>query len=269
MSKFIFDHLDYKVFLKELCATRAKGLRKAMAQVANCQTAYISQVLNGHNHLSLEQAHAIAHFLGLSKDETRCFILLLEIQRAGTPSLRSFFEEQLKELRQHHYTIKERIGISKTLSEQNQSIYYSSWHYAAVHMAVTIPHLQTRGRLGKALRIPMRKLSEVLEWLCSVGLVAKDSEFYLPGTTELHLPKDSPLIHRHHANWRQQGMVQMHSDSAQDDLHYSSVSSLSLSDGQRIRGLITQAISDFVGIIKDSPSEQLVGINIDFFRLDE
>lgn len=64
-------------------------------------------------------------------------------------------------------------------------------------------------------------------------------------------------------------MAQMHSDSAPDNLHYSSVSSLSAADALKIKALLTQAIGDSVQIIKDSPEEQLVGINIDLFRVDE
>ncbi len=269
MNRSLFEYSDYKAFLRELGDSQPRGFRKALAQAVHCQTAYVSQVLNGDYHLSLEQAEAATQFLGLSRDEARCFILLVEIHRAGTPSLRRFFEDQLKELRERHYMIKERIGVSNVLSEQNQAVYYSSWHFAAIHMAVTIPRLRNRTALSRALRIPVRKLGETLDFLCSVGLVAKEGEKYLPGSTQLHLPKDSPSIHRHHANWRQQAMIQMHSDNAQEDLHYSSVSSLSAADAQKIKAMLTHSISDAVQTIKDSPEEQLIGINIDCFRVDE
>ncbi|MGK5084952.1 TIGR02147 family protein [Bdellovibrionota bacterium FG-1] len=269
MSKQVFDYSDYKAFLTELGDSRPRGFRKALAEATHCQTAYISQVLNGDYHLSLEQGEAATQFLDLSRDEARCFVLLVEIQRAGTPSLKRFFEEQLRELRERYYLIKERIGVSNVLSEDNQGVYYSSWHYAAVHMAVTIPRLRTRTALGRSLRISPRKLGEILDFLCGVGLLVKEGEKYAPGSTQLHLPKDSSSIHRHHANWRQQAMTQMHSDHAEEDLHYSSVSSLSAADAQKIKTLLTQSLSDAVQIIKDSPEEQLVGINIDLFRVDE
>jgi len=269
MDRSIFKHTDYKVFLKELGESRPRGFRKALAVATHCQTAYISQVLNDRYHFSLEQAEAATQFLGLSHDETRCFILLVEIQRAGTPSLKQYFLKQLAELRERYLMIKERIGVSAVLTEHHQSIYYSSWHYAAVHMAVTIPRLRTRAALARGLRIPARKLSEVLDFLFSVGLIVKEGEKYLPGSTELHLPKDSPSIHKHHSNWRSRAIELMDSDHALDDIHYSSVSSVSADDAQKIKALLTQAISDAVRIIKKSPEEQLFGINLDFFRADE
>jgi len=99
------------------------------------RSADVSQVLNDRYHFSLEQAEAATQFLGLSQDESRCFILLVEIQRAGTPSLKQYFLKQLAELRELHLMIKERIGVSSALTEHHQTIYYSFWHYAAVHTA--------------------------------------------------------------------------------------------------------------------------------------
>lgn len=269
MSQVIFDYNDYKSYLRDIGDSRPRGFRKALAAATGCQTAYISQVLNDSYHFSLEQAEAATQFLGLSKDEARCFILLVEIQRAGTPSLKRYFSEQLAEVRERHLMIKERIAVSNVLSEHNQGIYYSSWHASAVHMAVTIPKLQTRAALGRALRIPSRKLGEVLDFLASVGLVVKVGEKYRPGSTQLHLPKDSPHIHQHHSNWRSHAVAQMHSEHAAEDLHYSSVSSLAATDVLKIKVILTQAISDAVQLIKKSPEEQLVGINVDLFRVDE
>lgn len=269
MADSVFEFSSYKTYLRRLGDTRPRGFRKALAEATHCQTAYISQVLNGDYHLSLEQAEAATRFLGFMREEARCFVLLVEIERAGTPTLKQFFSAQLEELRERHLQIKDRIGVSNVLSDTNQAHYYGSWHFAAVHMAVTIPAMRTRKELGKALRISPRKLGEVLEFLTSVGLVSQDGERYLPGSTQLHLPKDSPSIHRHHANWRAQALERMHSDHAEEGMNYSSISSLSATDAKRIRALLTQAISDAVAVVKNSPEERLYGIGVDFFRVDE
>jgi hypothetical protein len=101
-----------------------------------------------------------------------------------------------------------------------------------------------------------------------VGLVRSEGEKYLPGSTQIHLPKDSVAIQQHHANWRQMALSRMDSDQAHEDLHYSSINSVSVDGARRIRALLTQAISDAIEIVKPSPEEQLVGINVDFFRVD-
>jgi uncharacterized protein (TIGR02147 family) len=265
----LFEYADYKAFLRAVGEERPRGFRKALAQATGCQTAYVSQVLNGQYHFSLEQADAAAAFLGFTKEESKFFLLLVERQRAGTDSLRAYFAEQLEESRSRHLLLKHRLGVQASLGVPEQSRYYSCWQYSAVHMAVTIPKLQTRPALARALGISPRKLSEVLDFLGTVGLIQKKGERYLPGATQLHLSKDSPLIAQHHANWRQQGLAKMHSDHAGEGIHYSSVSSLSAADARKIKAQLTTALSDAVRAIKDSPEEVLFGINLDFFRVDE
>jgi hypothetical protein len=97
----------------------------------------------------------------------------------------------------------------------------------------------------------MIKLVEVLDFLEKAGLILKRGDQYLPGTTQLHLPKE------------------MHSDRAGEGLNYSSVSSVSASDAQKIKAILTQAIGDAIQVVKASPEEELIGINVDLFRVDE
>lgn len=63
---------------------------------------------------------------------------MVEFARAGTKELKEHFELELKNLREAHLNIKERVGDSQALSDKNQSIYYSSWHYLAVHVLVSL-----------------------------------------------------------------------------------------------------------------------------------
>jgi uncharacterized protein (TIGR02147 family) len=268
MELSVFEYTDYKRYLTEVGDARPRGYRKALAQATHCQTAYISHVLNGPGHFNLEQAEASARFLDMNREELRYFLALVEHNRAGTASLRKVLSEQIEEMRERHLSLKKRVGIQATLSRENQAIYYSSWHYAAVHMAVTVPALRTRRNLGKALRVSPRKLNEILDFLVSVGLLNRAGESFLPGSTQLHLEKDSPLIFQHHDNWRGQAMASMHEEHADAAVHYSSVVTLSAEDVQKIRALITQNLSEWIQIVKDSKEEQVYGIGIDFFRVD-
>ena len=136
-------------------------------------------------------------------------------------------------------------------------------------MAVTIPSLRSRTAIGKALRLAPDVLAPILDFLSSVGLVVKQADRYFPGTTLIHLDKDSPAIFQHHVNWRLQALAMMHADAAKRDLHYSTVVTMSADDARKVRTLFTQAISDASVVIKASPEEQIFGMNFDLFRLDE
>ena len=94
--KAIFEYTDYKAFLESWIASRpqgGRGIKSKMAQAMRCQLAYLSQVLNGPAHLSLEQAEALNGILDHSHEEGDFFLLLLQRARAGTPGLRKHFAQ--------------------------------------------------------------------------------------------------------------------------------------------------------------------------------
>ena len=268
MDLSVFEHTDYKHYLAAIGDSRPRGFRKALAAATLCQTAYISHVLNGPGHFNLEQAEAAARFLNMNRDETRYFLAIVEYGRAGTTSLKEVLGEQIDEMRERQLQLKKRVGIQATLSRENQAVYYSSWHYAAVHMATTVPSLRSRPALGRALRISPRKLNSVLDFLVSVGLLARSGELYLPGSTLLHLERDSPFIFQHHANWRSQALASLHEEHSDTAVHYSSVVTLSAEDARKVRSLITQNLGEWIEVVKESKEEEVFGLCLDFFRVD-
>src|ERR1700733_4662067 len=103
MTKSVLEFNDYKGFIREIGKARSelqRGFRTRLAEAAQCQSAFVSQVLNTSAHFSLEQGLRIARFLNLDKEESQFFILLLEENRAGTEDLRDFFSGQLDLLRE-------------------------------------------------------------------------------------------------------------------------------------------------------------------------
>lgn len=88
---------------------------------------------------------------------------------------------------------------------------------------------------------------------------------YTTGQARLYLPGDSSLISRHHANWRIHALQSLFAANS-EDLHYSSVVTLSREDGARIREQLIQAIQKAKEIIKDSPEEDLFGFHMDFYQ---
>ena len=97
----IFDYTDYKKYLKDGLKQKPKsghGFKSAMASAIHCQSAYISRVLNGDAHFSLEQAYALNGFLGHSEEEAEFFILLVSYARAGTQPLERFFLRKINEI---------------------------------------------------------------------------------------------------------------------------------------------------------------------------
>jgi hypothetical protein len=80
--------------------------------------------------------------------------------------------------------------------------------------------------------------------------------------------KDSPFLTHHHINWRQQA-IRSAELNRKEDVHYSSVFSISARDVKKLRTLIIQTISKASEIWKSSTDEEeLHSFCIDFFRVD-
>lgn len=268
MKNTIFEYSNYKSFVNALILSYPKegrGQRKALAEHVGCQVAYITHVLSGDNHFSLEQAEAVARYFALTRDEAEYFLLLVQQNRAGTQPLRKFLDHNIKEKRSKHLLLKNRLKIKETLDHEAQSVYYSSWQFAAVHMALTIPSLRTPKAIADRLSLSEARALEILEFLCLKGLAVKEFNQYKTEVPLLHLEVESPLLAKHHSNWRLRALAAL-DDPTKDDLHYSLVFSVAQKDLPKIRETITQALEACASVIKPSKEEELVSLCVDLFR---
>jgi uncharacterized protein (TIGR02147 family) len=265
----IFEVIQYKQYLiQRLGGFRSrKGLRLAAAKFLNCQPTFVSQVLNGNSHFSLEQAEKVSRFLGLTEDEREYFFLLIQKERAGTPELAEYYAAKTGQLLAKRQVLTHRLGKDTTLNREDQSIYYSSWHYAAIHIAVTIPTLRTREAIAEFFKLPLFKVSSVLEYLLNTGLIKQDaSGKYETGNSRIRLGNDSHNILKHHTNWRNQAIDSLDRETP-FDLHYSAVLSISASDRIKIKDMIMDALKKQLVIADASKEEELYSYCIDFFNL--
>lgn len=243
-----------------------RGLRLKLSQAIGCQPSYISQILNGNSHLSLEQAVSCQDVLGHTLHEIHFFMLLLQFERAGNSILKEYFLNQISKLREERKLIDNRIGQKTGVSKKDQTEYYGNHLNALIHIALTIPELQTPESISKRLCLPLDVVRETLSFLVSCHLAEEKNGKYEGGSARLHLSRESKLINKHHSNWRIKALENLDLASKRD-LHYSSVLSFSLSDWTKLREMIVSAISEIQSVVKDSPAEELFVFNIDLFQV--
>lgn len=267
--KNIFEFKDYKKFLQAYEESRKafqRGFRTKLAEVIGCQNGYITQVMNGEAHFSLEQGMRVAKFLQLGDNERKFLLLLIEFSRAGTKELRDHFADEITTLREKYLNIKEHVGTSRVLSEKEQSVYYSSWHYLAVHMLITLPGYDDPKSIAHALRLTDTAITQVLVFLTQTGIIEEVKGKLRAGVTQVHLNRESPLIRQHHTNWRIAAIQSLATDS-KTNVHYSTVSTLSKEDAEKLRLEMVKFIEKYVETIAPSKEETIVGFNLDFYSL--
>jgi len=271
----IFEFKDYKKYLNSLILgqpNRGRGLRLKLAGAAQCQVAYVSHVLSGTNHFSLEQAEGVARFFDLSTEETEYFFLLVQYARAGTHRLRTHFQREIEKRAARFLTLKNRVKIQTSLTSEDQARYYSTWHYSAVHMALTIPRLRRLEALSNYLGFPPKRTKQILGFLVEKNLVESKSGEYFPKESLLHLDKRSPLIIQHHTQWRLkaiEALTETHASEKEESVHYSLCFSVSEADAAVLKNQFASFIQRCSEIIKPSQEEKLYSMALDLFEVSK
>jgi uncharacterized protein (TIGR02147 family) len=269
MSPDIFSHASYKSYLRAIETQDprgGRGFRSRLAQALRCNIAYISQVLNKNAQLGLEQAEELNSFLGHSTEESELFLLLVQHERAGSQKLAARLKGQIESRRAERLLLRNRVDIKQSLSPAHQIRYYSSWEYGAVHVSLAVPGLDEPEAIARELGIPRRRVSEILEFLAQVGLASPKNGRYVLGQARIFLKSDSPMVWKHHTNWRLRA-IQSFQEARSDRLHLSTVFSASGEDLKRMKALLLNCIEEVRGKIKDSKDEAVHCLNVDFFDL--
>ena len=267
---FVFSYEDYKSYINAFISSQPKkgyGFKSRMAEVAECKTAYVAQVLNGNAHFSLEQAEALNPLFNHNESQSDFFLILVQLSRAGTERLRRRLKSQMKVLREQQTNLKQRFKVQNELSAPEVLEYFSRWALSAVHIATTIPRMKKRDNLKKYLGIDETLLKETLDFLISKGLVVESDGKLEAGQTKIFAGKDSGILKMHHANWRQKA-VQYLDHERPEDIHFTAVYSLSQEDATRIQERLIREIEAVRKIVAPSQEEELHAFTLDFFRVD-
>ena len=266
----IFTYSSYKDYLNarlDLIDKGGRGARARMSRAIGCQTAYTTLVLRGSANFSCEQAECINDFLGHTYEQGGFFLLLVQIERAGSLALRKRLEREKERILRERNLLKNRLDIKESLPEVDQILYYSAWYYSAIHALVSVPGFETPERIADRLQISSKTASEVLDFLLRAKIIerSRDGCFRI-GVGRIHLGSDSPHITKHHMNWRTQVLKSLDRQES-TNFHYSSVVSISLKDVGIVREQLFATIKEIKRTVQYSKEEEVYALSADFFSL--
>lgn len=266
MTLFDFDH--YQDYLKATFNRKSEGWgkRSALAQFLNCQTSFISQVLAKRVHMSLEHAIKVSEFLGHNLEEQRFFMLLVQRDRSGSNLLEQFYTDQIEKIKEKRQLIKEQIKVNKEISASDQAIYYSSWWYSAIHILAALPSFNDVKSISRYLNLPEKIVKNVVDFLIGCSLIQEKEGNLEIGMGRIHLGSKSPLVSRHHLNWRQKAN-QVIEQMDKKNLHYSAIVGISKQDAIKIKSLILELLEKSEKIISESGEEAPYALLMDFFHV--
>ena len=153
------------------------------------------------------------------------------------------------------------------MPEAIAAIYYSSWHYAAIHILLTIPAYRSVATISQRLRLPAGVTKDALASLAEMGLAELRDGSWRATAKDVHLEKASRFNSLNHFNWRQRAIASSIAAKPRD-LHYTAVHSMSGADSEKIKEKILRLIDESRSIVGPSQEEELFALTCDFFSVE-
>ncbi len=269
----MFDLLDYKEIVNRWIHNQPKKGHGQLRKIANelkVNSVVTSQVFRGERHLTLDQGLIVSRYLGHSPLERDYFLILIQRERAGTYALKKVLDSQLEALRKSKKQLKKNLEYTE-LTNEDHGLFYSHWCYSAIRLISDIPNINSTQIISRHLDIDLNTTSRILNFLIHKGLVIKSNDHKLSlGPQVTHLGHDSPFVKNHHANWRVKALeTQSQTHLSDDCLFYSGPMVVSKSTALEIRELLLKTITKSTSLAKNSLSETVRCLNIDWFRLSK
>src|SRR5688572_15900730 len=142
----VYQYKSYKDYLTQKIAENQhlRGYRRALAKAAACQPSFLSQALNSHVHLTLDHGAGLCAYWQFDEARTDYFLDLMAWERAASPALRRRLEARLRDRRDAAQQVRRRAPAAPAVTAGlKEAVYYSSWHYAAIHTLTAIPAYRT------------------------------------------------------------------------------------------------------------------------------
>ena len=249
----ILDYTDYRAYLGTTFSGvgPGRGKRGKLADFLSCQPSFLTQVFMKKAHLSLEHAVRVCDYLQFSDIEAEYFMLLVQKAKAGSERLEKYFQQKILKMLEKRKSVSTRLKLDTEISADDQMIYYSVWYYSSIHILCALPTIKTAEDIASHLQLELLVVKKVLSFLEAKGFIKRINGSYEIGAKRIHLKKGSPMLPRHHANWRMKALSVIDMER-EDDLHYTAVLGISRSDYKMFQEKILQLLVEFEPIVRDA-----------------
>lgn len=263
----IYDYESAPLYVRAWMASlpkQGRGSGSRLAEHLGVSPTMVSQILSGEKGMSPETGVQIAEFIGMNDRELDFFLLLVEKERAGHQRLKSRLDKKIKAARKESETLAKRVEVDQELDSEAKAIYYSSWLFTAIRNLTALPDIKDLESLSAHLGVPRANLVRVLQFLIEKNLVESGPEGLLYKNKWTHIPANSPLVVKHHQNWRVRGLSRM-DDFRDEDFFFTGPMSMSRATAAEIRARLPEWIERIQKEVGPSPSEVVKCLNIDWF----
>ncbi len=246
---------------------RPRGAIKHLSERLRCHSTFISQVLKGNAEFSAEQGLEICEHFQFSRLQQDFFLHLLARDRAGTLSLKKYYQNKLDLLIEESRDLKPKASQENYTLGSFESEYFGNWVYQAVHACTQIEKLQTANAISNELSLAVSETSAVMNRLEVMGLIKADRGQWHSTQHSLHLSKDSPYIRYMRMTWKAKQLSDLQNSSHVEGTRYNGVITVAEEDYQAVRAVLVKALSEIRIIVMASKPENVYLLSMDCYKI--
>jgi uncharacterized protein (TIGR02147 family) len=264
----LFSVKDYRSFISEKITENQKirGYQARLSEAAGVHSSFVSRVMNGHIHLTLDQAADLGEFWGLDQEEADFFIDLVQLERSTSKVLKARLQQKLAAIRKNRDNLNKRFVTAQSLESADCSIYYSAWYFSVIHIILTIPQFRNPRDIAERLQLPQELVLSVLKSLEKIGLAKLVNNQWRTTENNIHTGQQDMWARVQHGHWRQKSAVKIQEIDPQA-VHYSGVHTLSKSDAIELRQEVLRFLEKSRKLIAPSPEEKIYFLGCDYYEV--
>jgi uncharacterized protein (TIGR02147 family) len=168
----VFEHGNYRTFLKATLTDRAKGedgySLRGFAEKIGVSVSFLSEVLGQKKSISVELAFKIAVKLNLTETETQYLCLLVQLESEKDPSFREELSKRLAALSPTRSAHDLSVDVYKVIADW--------YHYAILELTYLAGFHFDAASVAKKLSITKVEAEVAIERLERLELLEKDAK---------------------------------------------------------------------------------------------
>lgn len=271
MKLISYKSLDYRSILEEFISIQ-KGMDSSLtlaklAQSAQIQPSYLTNVLKKRADLSSDQLYFLAQKLSCSKEETDYLLLLLEYTRTQIPARRSQLKEQIENIKKEKLSAK-NILQSESLALNNDQVseFYLDPLNDLVHLYCSLDKMDISiDSLTTKFSISTVKAKKILSLLEKLNLISYKNGKWSVSKITKHLPKESPLCKPFHTQHRLLALEKLQKTDEEEYYSFSATISADTATKEAIKIEFLNFLKSIQQTTEKAPSKELFQLNFDLF----
>ncbi|MBL7543175.1 MAG: DUF4423 domain-containing protein [Bdellovibrionaceae bacterium] len=268
----IFEITNYRKGFGRLFKQEKKlrGARWSLSKLAGklgIQASYLTNVTKERAHFSLDQIFLVGEALGLKEAETYFLSTLMQYERATHPRLKKRLGEELAHIRGENLRAEKVITTRESpLSEIDRAKYYLDPMIELMHMFLSIDHAPVEiALIADAWQLPEKRVSDIITFLQSVGLIKLASSKWKVESLHQHLSRDSFLTRPQQMLKRMKALEMIQKHSKEKVYSYMGTMTADEATREQIQILFLNFLKECELLIRESPAKDIYHIQFDLF----